>query len=262
MTTSAGLRLLGKSMIEVDTPACVAMLILRRGKILATIQVSEDKAFHLVVPDDDVSRQKLAEILNVGVDARTAEFLEVISSFKRESTRARYFRKFAEGAVTLEELLKALKRSDRAAHAVFLTKKYYELVRRTFRRVCIALDKFNRHFDVLYNEVCGCHVILFVDQHNGTLQTTNVMSQADSVCVLGWGLKHPTNYIVTSQIYERIMDCNVHSLFNHHLSSRDPKLFAWQLSILKRSEEDLSIAICDKELYEYVKTLLAMKAMV
>jgi hypothetical protein len=260
---TASLRFIGRSIIEVNTPSCLAVLMLRRGKIFASIQFHwSNEVFHITVPDDDVSRRKLEELLNMGVDARTAEFLEVISRFKRKSTQAKYFKKFAEGAITLEDLLKALKRSDRTAHALLLTKKYYELARRTFRRACIALDEFNRHFDVLYNEVCGCHVILFVDQHNGVLQATDVMSQNDAVCILGWGLQSPTNYIVSSQIYERVMDCNVHSLFSHRLSSRDPKLFAWQLSILKRSEGDLSIAICDKELYEFVKTLLALKAMV
>jgi hypothetical protein len=259
----ASVRLLGKSAIEVDTQACWALLVLGRGKISASIQARGfDKVFHITVFNDEVSRQKLEEILNAGIGEKTAEFLEVISLLKRRSTQARYFKKFAEGSVTLEGLLKALKRSDRPAYAVFMTNKYYGLVRRTFKRVCMALEKFNHHFDVLYNEVCGCHVILFADQNNGVLRATVVVSQTDAVCMLGWGLKHPDGYLLASQIYERLTGCGVHSLFSHHLSSREPRLFGWLLSILRKSEEDYSIAVCDKELYEFVKTLLAMKATV
>jgi len=68
--------------------------------------------------------------MNAGIDEATADYLRAISLFKLRSTQAKYFMKFAEGSITVKDLLKVLKRTDREGYELFSAAKYYWLVRR------------------------------------------------------------------------------------------------------------------------------------
>ena len=117
---------------------------------------------------------------------------------------------------------------------------------------------------MLYKEVCGCHAILFVDPAVGRLELLNaagLIGYTDAICIITKGLDYSTKFFISRKIYECVTTARVHSLFDDCSSFSNAESFRWVLAVLKESEEKGHTVIYDKELYDLIKCLIAMKAM-
>jgi hypothetical protein len=209
--------------------------------------------------DTEHSRRKLEKLVNEGASEEEAELLRIIQSFSTPRTQASYFDRFAKGELTLEGALKSMKRS-KEARMRYMAAKYFKEVERRFRLVCTVGSSWTRLMKVLYGEVGGTRLVLFVDRAKTPKLSYVVAIRDSSVAVYwaGWSRSKSGDYI-TYTIFKCVVDGGreMGRVLHEELELSELD-FKSLLDFMKSQEEWDSIVVYDKELYDFIKSIAAM----
>jgi hypothetical protein len=264
-------RFMDERTIEVETQACVALLIyFNKGFIsLRLFDKSLSEIFALDVYDHYDSRLKLEKLINDGVGAE-AEYLRLIQSFGTSESQAEYFDRFAKNQLTLNDLMKVVKKR-RENYIKYIIAKHFKEVERKFRPV-FEIAYSDHAFDrikVLYGEVDGLRLALFISFAEIWLMG-RIPVRPRYVFLFGemgvalkecYGNPSKTSDQIAYGIFKSIVESDSRDLelLCRELRDEDPKYF---LDLLKKAERDSRLFILDNDLYNYIKSLIAMNAIV
>jgi hypothetical protein len=257
--------------IEVETQACVARLsYFNKGFIsLMLFDKSLSEIFVLDVYDHYNSWLKLEKLINDGVGAE-AEYLRLIQSFETSESQAKYFDRFAKNQLTLNSLMKIVKKR-KENYIKYIIAKHFKEVERKFRPVFdIAYrDYVFDRIKVLYGEVDGLRLALFISLAEIWLMG-RIPVRPSYVFLFGemgvalkrcYGNPSRTSDQIAYGIFKSIVESDSRGLelLCRELQDEDPK---YLLDLLKKAERDGRLFILDNDLYNYIKSLIAMNAIV
>jgi len=255
-------RMLGRREIEVETQACIARIDYDYEPGFVFVNLFDKRLsehFVIMMRDDERSRKKLEKLINEGVSEEEAEFLRIVRSFSSPETQACYFEKFAKGELTLESALRDVKRNKKV-HMRFMAAKYLKEVERRFRLVC----EMGRSWagaathEVLYGEAGGSRLVLFV--RKDVIRLLYAMVIGDSEVTVYYGDWRKTESI-TRWVFKHVVDGG-REWERLLRGAFERESFKRLLDFLEEYEQPGRIVVHDRELYDYIKSLIAMNVIV
>jgi hypothetical protein len=242
--------MVGRREIEVETQACIARIDYAYNPGFVFVNLFDKRLsehFVVMMRDYEWSRKKLEKLINEGVSEEEAELLRIIQSFSSSKTQASYFERFAKGELMLENALKSIRR-NKDNYMKYMTAKYLKELEKRFRPVFTVGRDWTHQMKALYGEVGDARFVLFVDGGR-EIRLSYVMVIRDSeVKLYAVGLGHLTE--TTYAIFKYIVDGG-----GRGLSEED---FEWFLNFLEKHEERGTLSVHDKELYDYIKSIVTM----
>jgi len=246
--------------IDVETQACLARIKYRYEGALIFVALLDKRlseVFKLEIYDESGSRKKLEKLINEGVSDEEAEFLRIIQSFGTPEKQAKYFERFARGELTLKGLKRGVK-SSKERYMRYMATKYIKAVEKAFKLVCEIGRDWVYTTKVLYGEVGGSRLALFVER-TPVVVLNYVMVISDSEVALYWGRWGQSKsgdyiaYAILKYIVEG--DCEGERLLREELQKTD---FKKLLEFLEKCEKEGKIVVHDHELYNYIKSIVAI----
>jgi len=264
-------RMVGRREIEVETQACKARIDYAYEPGFVFVNLFDkllSELFTIMMDDDEQSRRKLEKLINEGVSEEEAEFLRIIQSFSTPKAQAKYFERFSKGELTLEGALKGV-RSRKECYMNYMVAKYLKEVEKRSRPVC-ALGDWAHPMKVLHLEAGGNRILLFVERGR-KIHLSYLMVINSEVNLYKVTSSHPTQatfstfrYIVVRYMGNRDFCKNSDEVkvLCGGLSEACFVDFKVLSDFLKHHEEQGSIVVYDRELYDYIKSLIAMNVIV
>jgi len=261
-------RMVGQREIEVETQACIARIdyAYMPGFVFVNLfdkRLSEH--FTILTYDNEHSQRKLEKLVNEGASDEEAEILRIVQSFSAPKTQASYFDRFAKGELTLKGALRGMK-GRKEVRMRYMAAKYFKEVERRFRLVCTIGRDWARLMKVLYGEVGGTRLVLFVDRIK-TPKLSYVMVIRDSSVALYWAGWSRSKSVdsVEDYITYTIFKCTVDGgreivrVLNEELELSESDCRSL-LHFMKNQEEWGSIVVHDRELYDFIMSVVTMNA--
>lgn len=204
--------------------------------------------------------KKLNELINHGVISDTdAEFLRLLENVKSPKTRTKYFEKFAEGQLEIEELRKVVKLStSRKFNSEILDEMRERVFKYYLIRVCQIPNSIRwwTKTNVYYVKAHELQLVLFATFHGQSLDDFDGLS--DVIAIGEFGATH----LDLSEEHRRVSKYVEYAVYKYILEGKN--LDNW----LKRGDQDFSavlsrlnnnnIEIYNVELYDYIKSLLVL----